>query len=63
MLVKLLKDAKVKHHAGEIVEVSPDEFVFLTSTRCAIAAPKEKPEEEQPAEEQPAKATKGSRKK
>ena len=32
MKVKLLKDARIRHKAGEIVEVSPEECFFLTST-------------------------------
>lgn len=36
MKVRLLQDAKVKHSAGEIVEVSPAEFHFLTSLNVAI---------------------------
>lgn len=35
MKVRLLKDARITHKAGEIVEVSPDELIFLTSTRQA----------------------------
>lgn len=29
MKVRLLKDARIRHKKGEIVEVSPDEFKFL----------------------------------
>lgn len=29
MKVKLLREARVRHYAGEIVEVSPDEARFL----------------------------------
>lgn len=36
MKVKLLRDAKIKHFAGEIVEVSPAEFQFLTSLNTAV---------------------------
>lgn len=35
MKVELLKDARIKHSAGEIVEVSPAEFNFLVSTKSA----------------------------
>lgn len=36
MKIRLLKDARITHKAGEIVEVvSPDELIFLTSTRQA----------------------------
>lgn len=58
MLVRLIRDAKIRHSAGETVEVSPAEFVFLTSTRCAVAVPADKPAQEQPAEK-----TRGTRKK
>lgn len=36
MKVKLLRDARIKHKAGEIVEVSPDECFFLITTDGAV---------------------------
>lgn len=36
MKVMLLRDAKIRHKAGEIVEVSPAEFGFLTSVGSAV---------------------------
>ena len=42
MKVQLLKDARIKHKAGEIVEVSPEEFNFLVSVKAGVAA-EEKP--------------------
>ena len=36
MKVKLLKDARIRHYAGEIVEVSPEECFFLVTTSGAI---------------------------
>ena len=36
MRVKLLKDARIWHKAGEIIEVSPEECFFLTSTDGAV---------------------------
>lgn len=35
MKVRLLRDAKILHKAGEIVEVSPAEYNFLTSVGVA----------------------------
>lgn len=35
MKVRLLRDARIKHSKGEIIEVSPEEFVFLTSVGSA----------------------------
>ena len=35
MKVKLLRDARIWHKAGEIVEVSPAEAQFLTSVGSA----------------------------
>ncbi len=35
MKVKLLQDARIKHKAGEIVEVSPAEFDFLVGIKAA----------------------------
>ena len=37
MRVKLLRDARIRHYAGEIVEVSPAECQFLTSVGSAVA--------------------------
>lgn len=36
MKVLLLRDARINHKAGEIVDVSPVEFGFLTSTNSAV---------------------------
>lgn len=36
MKVKLLRDARITHKAGEIVEVSPTEFQFLVSVGSAV---------------------------
>ena len=38
MKVTLLRDARIKHKAGETVEVSPAEFQYLTSTGSAVPA-------------------------
>lgn len=35
MKVRLLRDARIKHAAGEIVEVSSAEFNFLVSIKSA----------------------------
>lgn len=42
MKILLTRDARIKHHAGEIVEVSPAEAGFLLSTGSAIAAEEKK---------------------
>ena len=61
MKVKLLRDARIQHKAGEIVEVSPDECFFLTSTEGAVVvsdavkAPVEVPEKADPVVETPEK--------
>lgn len=36
MCVRLLRDARIRHNAGEIVEVSPAEAAFLTSVGSAV---------------------------
>ena len=36
MRVKLLRDARIQHKAGEIIEVSPEECFFLVSTDGAV---------------------------
>lgn len=38
MKVKLLRDARINHKAGEIVEVSPTEYAFLTGLGSAVDA-------------------------
>lgn len=41
MEVKLLRAARIRHEAGEIVKVSPSEFSFLLSTgSCELAEEK-----------------------
>ncbi|QUA53784.1 hypothetical protein [Aristaeella lactis] len=66
MKVKLLREARIRHKAGEIVEVSPAEAGFLFSTNSAVEyaepvkaekpetkAKKETPEAEAEAKETP----------
>ena len=36
MKVKLLREARIRHYPGEIVEVSPAEAGFLLSTKSAV---------------------------
>lgn len=48
MKVRLFRDARINHKAGEIVEVSPAEFQFLVSVGSAAPLTEEKPKEEQP---------------
>lgn len=55
--VKLLKNARINHKAGEIVEVSPTEYAFLTSLGSAVDAVAEEPKVETPEEEKPKKVT------
>ena len=37
MKIRLLRDARIRHKAGEIVEVSPAEATFLLSLNSAVA--------------------------
>lgn len=53
MKVKLLREASIKHQAGEVVEVSPTEYAFLTSLGAVVDAVTEKPKEKTPAEVTP----------
>ena len=48
MRVRLLKDVRIRHKAGEIVEVTPEEYAFLTSVRAAIPAAKKTEKSETP---------------
>lgn len=45
MKIKLLRDSRILHKAGEVVEASPAEAAFLLSIDSAIKAeePKEAP--------------------
>lgn len=36
MKVKLLRDARIRHYIGEVVEVSPQEYQFLVTTGSAV---------------------------
>lgn len=49
MKVRLLRDARINHKAGEIVDVSPAEYGFLTSTNSAVAVKEAKAAAEAPA--------------
>ena len=56
MQVKLLRDSRIWHKAGDIVDVSPAECQFLTSVGSAVeVAVKASPIET--AEKEPVKAT------
>ena len=44
MKVILLRDARIKHSAGETVEVSEAEASFLINTQSAVLAATPKPE-------------------
>ena len=45
MKARLLKDMRINHKAGEIVEVSPEQFNFLTSVGAAKLVVESKPVE------------------
>lgn len=47
MKIKLLKESRIRHKAGEIVEVSPAEANFLLGVGAAVMA-ENKAEEEKP---------------
>ena len=51
MRVKLLRDARINHKAGEIVEVSPAEYLFLTSVGSAVEVAVNPPAEVETPEE------------
>lgn len=44
MKILLTRDARIKHKAGEIVEVSPEEASFLISVESAVKVAAPKPE-------------------
>lgn len=43
MRIKLVREARIRHKAGEIVEVSPAEAQYLTSTGSAVYMPNDAP--------------------
>lgn len=55
MKTRLIKDARIHHKAGEIVEVSPAQFEFLRSIGVAVKA--------EPAQEEQTKPKRTTRKK
>ena len=58
MKARLLRDARIKHKAGEIVEVSPAEFAFLSSTNQAVLFIEDEPQEmETPEQAKPKRTT------
>ena len=56
MKVRLIKDARIHHKAGDIVEVSPVEFNYLASTKQAVLFVEERQAVETP-EEKPKRTT------
>ena len=62
MKVRLLRDARITHKAGEIVEVSPTEFQFLVSVGSAVEVAV-KPLEKVETPEEPIKVEKKTKKK
>ena len=58
MKVRLVRDARIKHSAGEIVEVSPTEFLYLTSVNSAVPFIQDEPQEmETPEQAKPKRTT------
>ena len=45
MKARLIKDMRINHKAGEIVEVSPEQFNFLMSVGAAVVVKEAKPVE------------------
>ena len=54
MKVRLLKEMRIRHRSGEIVDVSPEDYNFLISVNAAV--PVARPKEE-------TKAKRGAKKK
>lgn len=61
MKVRLLRDARIKHLAGEVVEVSPAEYNFLVSVGSAVEVAVNPPAKAETPEE-PIKVEKKTRK-
>ena len=67
MKVRLLRDSRIRHSKGEIIEVSPEEYQFLVSVGSAepldevkVETPEEKVSEvvETPEKKKPTRRTK-----
>ena len=56
MKARLIKDARIHHKAGDIVEVTPAEFNYLASTKQAVLYVEERQAIETP-EEKPKRTT------
>ena len=56
MKARLIKDARIHHKAGDVVEVSPAEFNYLASTKQAVLYVEERQAVETP-EEKPKRTT------
>ena len=56
MKARLIKDTRIHHKAGDIVEVSPAEFNYLASTKQAVLFVEERQAVETP-EEKPKRTT------
>ena len=56
MKVKLLREARIRHYPGEIVEVSPAEAGFLLSTGSAVEV-REAPKKRETPEDRKVKET------
>lgn len=48
MKLRLIREARIRHKAGDIVEVSPAEAGFLLSTGSAVEVQEELPQRETP---------------
>lgn len=62
MKVKLLKAARIRHNAGETVEVSPAEAGFLLSTGSAEIVAEAAPQRETPEAKVEPKVIRGKKK-
>lgn len=62
MKLRLIRAARIRHEAGEIVEVSPAEAGFLLSTGSAVRAAEEPAKRETPEEKAEPKTTRSRKK-
>jgi hypothetical protein len=58
MKIRLKRPARIRHEAGEIVEVSPAEASFLLSTDSAVLLPVGETADKKPTTKKKAAATK-----
>lgn len=62
MLIRLIRDARIHHKAGEIVDVSPAEYTYLVTTHSGVPVVTASAAKETPETDAPTKTTRKAKK-